>query len=428
MSPLPRCANGSVDEDELAALHRKTRTKVVLSLGVLVCFVGVLFAVLQSSDSWRQPHRPLLSFHPPSLEVKAATQDLGYCGLMEDNMDYAAYNLRRVHNVTSPRRCCSKCQENPECRAWTWGKKRNVPGLSDVCFLKGLSPGEVVKKMSNEDTTSGLPFRTAEPGKVSLFCFSPVLAGDDASQLLVFQHRQGAGIFSCEEHAIYSTRPLQMAPGVPCTIVDAKDSCGTGDDSVPCVDSSAFTEVWKKVVEEGRFRFHQWAVKVQPNAVFIAHRLRTVLANVREPHAGMYLNNCEGALRTPVTILSRIAAQVYALGYTQCMTGEDDVVDGSVAKGRDNGENFVHQCLTQVLKVAHITDSSLLSDPGCQSNDMTCTSNYVAFYPYGRVEDYGDCLSQAGWVSPRVAPDVLNTTSTTSPAGSQTADSPAKED
>jgi len=325
-----------------------------------------------------------------------------YCGLVDDDMDYAAYNLHSIRNVTSATKCCSSCQRNPECRAWTWGKARNVMGLTNVCYLKGLAPGYDVKKMENEQTMSGLPYRLPASGEVSLFCFSPILAEDKASQLLTFQYRQGAGIFGCEEHAIYSAQPLELTPGVACTVVHA-ENCGDGADADPCGPPSVYLAVWKKVVAEGRFRYHTWTVKVRPNAVFIAYRLKGMLASVFEPESGLYFSSCMGGLQAPVTIMSRIAIQAFGLGISRCVEGGDG---GVSAEGGAAGGDFVHQCLSQVLKVEHRTDPGLLADSSCQSTDtMSCGTEYVAYSPLVSTDDYAQCLSAAGWVMRRAPLD-----------------------
>jgi len=381
---------------------------VTAALGALACFLGVMFAVLGLDAHWRQPPRPF-PFRDSSLEVKAELQEIDYCGKIADNVDYSAYNLYRIRNVTTTAACCSKCQQEASCRAWTWGKVRGVEGLSDVCYLKGLSPGEVAQAMPNRNTTSGLPFRMDEPGEASLFCFVPVLDEHDASQLLAFQHMRGAGVFGCEEYAIYSTQPLQPAPGVKSIIVHGG------------INSSAYTEVWKKVVAEGRFRFHEWTVKADASAVFFPARLRSILNGMQEPTGGLYFSNCEGGLRTPLAVLSRIAVQVYALGYSRCEEGRNSTVaDGPEAEG-----HFIDQCLSQVLEVERKTDLGLLSDPSCQSHDLTCTGDYAAFYPFSMVDDYANCLTAAHWVPLSIGTDsgVSNATSSDVEGSDPTSDS-----
>mmetsp|Transcript_80897 Transcript_80897/g.187853 ORF Transcript_80897/g.187853 Transcript_80897/m.187853 type:complete len:421 (+) Transcript_80897:134-1396(+) len=334
-----------------------------------------------------------------AAEVKSQEQqeDYSYCGKMEDNVDYWASNLYHVYNVSSAQACCSQCQRDPDCRAWTWGKARHVYGLSNVCYLKGLAPGQVARRKTNENTTSGLPFRADEPGRASLFCFTSILAEDVDPQLLALEHMYKAGIFSCEEYDVYSRRPVQLVPGVRCTTIEPDADCSMVEHASSCANFG-FVEVWQKVVSDGRFRYHNWTVKVDPDAVFFPGRLLKIVRKIPEPETGVYLSNCDAGLMEPLEVLSRKAVQAYALGYMRCVEGKEKLSTGEFTFGEGWSEGmFMDQCLLKVLKVERKSEMLLLSDPNCQSEDVTCKTEHVSFHPVDRVEAYHECLSAAQW-------------------------------
>jgi len=364
-------------------------------LAVLACFCTLYARVAGAAAMWRPEHRQLMARvdsdtdMPPHMEPDA--QDLGYCGMIEDNMDFWTNNLYNIDNITSAEGCCAECQQYPMCRAWTWGKVRGVVGLSDVCYLKGLAPGAVMRKVRNRNTTSGTPFRTDEPGRASLFCFSSPSFGTSDCQLLALSRKLQTGIFDCDESAVYRRKPSQHA--TRCSVVQESSQCSEWEPTGSCVDSEGFLQVWKKVVSDGRFRYHRWTVKVDPDAVFLPKRLRLVLRTFPEPAVGVYFNNCEDGLVSSIEVLSRRALQAYALGYLRCTAGKEQLqIDKPWAEG-----HFIDQCLSQVLRVQRHTELSLLSDTSCKSSSSgsACSGGQVAFHPFTTTGTYETCILSA---------------------------------
>jgi len=79
------------------------------------------------------------------------------CGHSEANMEYHTNrSLQRVTNMYSKDMCCAACDGHPECQAWSWVKKQGVPGLSNDCYLKALSPGEALVKGHRDGIVSGI--------------------------------------------------------------------------------------------------------------------------------------------------------------------------------------------------------------------------------------------------------------------------------
>lgn len=75
----------------------------------------------------------------------------------EVNVDFRGLkDLRQEEHVHSGRLCSSKCDAEPRCAAWTWGRLRNVHGLSDVCFLKEAVPGQKAQRYNRYGVLTSL--------------------------------------------------------------------------------------------------------------------------------------------------------------------------------------------------------------------------------------------------------------------------------
>eukprot|EP00419_Tripos_fusus_P072141 CAMPEP_0172902144 /NCGR_PEP_ID=MMETSP1075-20121228/167792_1 /TAXON_ID=2916 /ORGANISM="Ceratium fusus, Strain PA161109" /LENGTH=649 /DNA_ID=CAMNT_0013758679 /DNA_START=13 /DNA_END=1962 /DNA_ORIENTATION=- len=147
------------------ALRARTRNILV---GLSLCLVGVSAGVCVLGAGVSDLNKALIN--PRLLELQ--TQQWKHtCGSMDNNIEYRTKtNLYMVFPILSMKSCQSKCVNEPKCVAWTWGKQRGVMGLSDVCMLKGLQPGELPLKSEREGIVSGLicpeqrRFRDADEG------------------------------------------------------------------------------------------------------------------------------------------------------------------------------------------------------------------------------------------------------------------------
>ena len=83
----------------------------------------------------------------------------------EDNIDYYGGDLENVpfDQVPTERDCQARCEKNPDCRFWTWGKPDHSHGPK-ICFQKDT----IQEKKINNKTISGPKFCTS---KYTLFWF-----------------------------------------------------------------------------------------------------------------------------------------------------------------------------------------------------------------------------------------------------------------
>jgi len=219
---------------------------------------------------------------------------------------------------------------------------------------------------------------------LSLFCFSLMLPWGYEFGLLSSQLSGKKSIFACDEAAVYSSGVLDLG-GVQTVKVDSDLHCKYGGEFHTVLNTPVFKKVWERVIQDGRFRLHDWIVKVDPDAVFFPWRLRRVLTGPDQFTAaagnGTFLNNCGFGLHGPLEVLSRRALEVYAEGVDDCpQPPQEDV--------------YLQQCLIH-LGVVQVNHFNLLAEAHCAFEDWEkCDSDHVSFHPFKKWSAYKRCLSK----------------------------------
>merc|ERR1719436_610802 len=95
--------------------------------------------------------------------------------------------------------------------------------------------------------------------------------------LLNIVQRNKAGIFACSQADVYTNKDIEIAPGVRSVVVSTSLECKTGGQFKTLLNRAVFQEVWKKVVEVGRYKNHAWTVKADADTVFFPDRLHRLL-------------------------------------------------------------------------------------------------------------------------------------------------------
>lgn len=319
------------------------------------------------------------------------------CGWVEEGFYYPGNDLQDGSKVPSPEECCSQCAESSDCAAWSWDRS------TWDCALKGNKPRPVLAKLADERYVSGQPtqVRTAVPLSVpqagqSLFCFSLMLPYGYEPVLLGWQFEQGASIFACDEYAVYSNVTLTVAPGLASQPVASSLACAKGGEFKTALNTDIFIAVWARVVSDGRFRFHDFTVKIDPDAVFMAQRLRGYVSRHPERASGLYLNNCRRGMHGPVEVLSRRAVEVWWGGIPGCQAHFGQVCSGPCEWGEDM---FMDQCLMKVLGVERVDEPGLLLEENCDppAGWQSCQSPAAAvFHPFKDIASYSACHFAAG--------------------------------
>merc|ERR1719291_307212 len=117
----------------------------------------------------------------------------------------------------------------------------------------------------------------------------------------------GVSIFACDEYVVYSNVSMEVVPGVVTSAILGSLKVKLGGKFGTAMNTNVFLKVWAKLFSERRFSLHDWTVKVDPDAVFLPERLRSILANYEEVSEGVYLNNCKFGLHGPVEVFSKNA-------------------------------------------------------------------------------------------------------------------------
>jgi len=226
---------------------------------------------------------------------------------------------------------------------------------------------------------------------MSLFCFALCLPGTHQVDLLQRQHEHRMGIFSCDEAIVVSNVSGEALFGsntkIP-TITVKEENIGSFSGSV--LKTKIFIQAWLEVFQNGRYRGHDWVIKLEPDSVVVPVRLRPSLnlycmAGAVEC-APLYLQNDGEALHGPVEVFSRAAIQAYDSCRDRCI----DDLDYS-QKGEDW---YLSDCMG-LLRVPGIEAPNLLSEFHLVGNmQLPCTGSEAIMHPFKDWEVQKQCLKE----------------------------------
>jgi hypothetical protein len=254
--------------------------------------------------------------------------------------------------------------------------------------------------VSGQSSLSGTLITVVDrnPGQ-SLFCYSLMLPWGYESTLLAFQYSKGASIFGCDEYGVYSNRRMVITPGLNTSVVQHSLKCEFGGEFGTALNTEIFLAVWAKVIADGRYAFHDWTAKVDPDAVFFPLRLRSLVqSHQANSYGGVYLNNCRLGMHGPLEVFSTAAVRLMGGGLQQCKQYFDQVCDGPCQWGEDM---FVDQCFQKVLHVVRDNEYNLLMEDHCdppagwQSCQGPGSVSVAAFHPFKSVATYQQCMDNA---------------------------------
>jgi len=251
-------------------------------------------------------------------------------------------------------------QASGRCKVWTKAIGSTVPANGSAC----------------------LGF--ARPASSSLFCVSVVMPWSREPELLLVQLQTGTGIFACDEPAIYSNPQISVG-AFQTRLVPVDLHCKVGGAFHTVLNTPIFVKLWEQVIADGQFRNHDWAVKTDPDVVFLPARLQTVLRPLSaqaNSGRGAFLVNCRFGMRGSVEVVSRQAVEVWGREHTAC---------GLQPPQEDY---FLQKCMLR-SGVRQIHALSLVADSTCGSFDANCTGGRPAFHAFKDPESYRRCVSGA---------------------------------
>lgn len=167
------------------------------------------------------------------------------------------------------------------------------------------------------------------------------------------------------------------------------------------LNAGVFLEAWSEIGRQREYHEYNWTVKVDPDTVFLPHRLRTHLANLfatcGDSGSGCYVANCpsEGFhLFGALEVISTSAVSQYIAGMASCRSALEWFGMGE--------DSFLQECLG-FLGVSAVQDNNVIADTSCAlrtgSQVPSCSSfSAVAFHPFQHEDEFLDCLYMAGQI------------------------------
>merc|ERR1712051_353571 len=209
--------------------------------------------------------------------------------------------------------------------------------------------------------SNGLPVKGSPP----IFCWSLFQTTGYEMPIMQRQMETGGGIFTCDDYALLSTDPETVigndAEGREVKTQKVKNAVITTSVDGTAGNAELFINCWNVIVQDGRWNNHAWTVKVDPDAVVIASRLRSHLA----PYVmeNVYVVNCNKFPSSPnfpimygsLEIYSWKAIQTYANKMSLCM---EDMGSMLPLWGEDY---FMTHCLDHI-GVGRIEDFAAIGD------------------------------------------------------------------
>lgn len=173
--------------------------------------------------------------------------------------------------------------------------------------------------------TTLAPTTAPPPAEPTLFCFSLMLPNTPERGLLEKAAQLKAGIFACDDHAIYSSEPgdvwgtqISVLWGVNLWCDKQPTPVEFGGQGPAGMWSAANTRVfkiiWEAIIKDGRWKKHDWIAKTDPDTVFLPWNLKEVLIQpqfvaAQNTTAGGYLQNCPFGLYGGMEVVSSNAVR-----------------------------------------------------------------------------------------------------------------------
>jgi len=242
----------------------------------------------------------------------------------------------------------------------------------------------------------------ATKGYPSLYCFSLYMPEHYEGPLLRSVLKRNIGIFACDGYDVFANENDTLgttADGITVRpVLIPVIRVGTSQDGT-AGNAKLFMAVWDKIIAAGKFRYYDWTVKVDPDAVLLPWRLRDHM----RPHVGehVYVVNCNKVPGSPnfpmmfgaLEVFSQSAMKTYAQGSWKC---------GTELPWKLWGEDyFMTHCL-DYLGVGRISDFGVLGDNMCVG--AHCEDQSVAsFHPFKTEADWHACWDTANGHPPPTA-------------------------
>jgi hypothetical protein len=213
------------------------------------------------------------------------------------------------------------------------------------------------------------------------------------------QAKSSVGIFACDGHAVVTNSYANIQNTV--MLVVKSTPVGVSSDGT-AANTRQFIEAWNAVLKQGDFEYHDWTLKVDPDALVLPDRIREHLRPATLAGNGedmQYVANCNAYPNTPgfpmmygsLEVFSRKA--IIRFG----KKSKERCVDG--LQWKDWGEDVFMVACMHVLDISRMDDFSLIGDNLCTGNGHAgadCGNRALAsFHPFKDIWSWTRCFETA---------------------------------
>jgi hypothetical protein len=212
----------------------------------------------------------------------------------------------------------------------------------------------------------------------SMFCWMVTMTHGDELALVKMQHRRGWGIWTCEEHAVHSDVSIEIGLGERTVAIGTTD-CIKGSWG-SWVNTKIFVKAWDAVLQDGRYKRHDWVVKVDPDTVFFPHRMKAHLKGATGDDKWWLKNTLGYPTIGALEVFSRAAVLSYGERKEACR----DRITGSAE------DQYICDCMSNFGAWPWKDLTALQHKKG----DLCLDESRIAFHPFKNVLSYERCMNQ----------------------------------
>eukprot|EP00930_Biecheleria_cincta_P029486 TRINITY_DN20511_c0_g1_i1.p1 TRINITY_DN20511_c0_g1~~TRINITY_DN20511_c0_g1_i1.p1 ORF type:complete len:513 (+),score=77.36 TRINITY_DN20511_c0_g1_i1:29-1567(+) len=224
----------------------------------------------------------------------------------------------------------------------------------------------------------------------SMYCFTMMMPNTNDTKLVELMEYLQGGIFGCDEATVYSSYVMQLG-NIWTRELERTDLVAPRNPTDNLMMTTMiYRNLWRQMMDEGRWRYHDWAIKVDCDAVFFPFRLKYILtdpyvAKTAKNGTGLMLNNCNSGFQGSIEVLSQTAVRTFHESWLLC--GAHPAQEAA----------YFDACI-KFLNVQSLDTNTLLATPYC-SNPVTdsnnCSAgNFVAFAPKTAPDAWQACWRQ----------------------------------
>jgi len=255
-----------------------------------------------------------------------------------------------------------------------------------------------------------------EPAR-SLFCFSVYTKNTGSTkpsyekELLTRQYDQRVSIFACDAYGVYSDVKVSLGEGLDTVKVEDVNNdwhFAKRKTTGAWVNTGMFIQVWKAIAEAKTYENYDWTVKVDPDAVFVASRLKDRIQWMPRTTSGSFLQNCkyvDYGFFGNLEVFSHLAFSILVANVDECRTTLPWKIGIKNGKYGPMGEDLFAEICMEKNGVDKVEAFDVTTDGACEANrpldqlknkkwHSDCKVKTPAMHPFKKPDDYFKCLEQ----------------------------------